>query len=179
MQSWSMPWNASSAFSMKSCFQNIVLLCLVSVFVCFHQEQPTEHFHIHIQFSQDSPHHTPDNNWIQEVLFCFWKGSRLSWETPWHRIVLMLWLCSPWSRNSSETSLTLIRRSSKALPLKRQEEQSFCTGSRKKKCFLYVLSPDCFLCIVVTNLMKITYLNYETKRKTPDSFYVHSYLLYG
>lgn len=91
----------------------------------------------------------------------------------------MLWLCSPWSRNSSETSLTLIRRSSKALPLKRQEEQSFCTGSRKKKCFLYVLSPDCFLCIVVTNLMKITYLNYETKRKTPDSFYVHSYLLYG
>lgn len=112
----------------------------ISVFF-FHQEQPTEHFHIHIQFSQDSPHHIPDNNWIQEVLFCFWKGSRLSWETPWHRIVLMLWLCSPWSRNSSETSLTLIRRSSKALPLKRQEEQSFCTGSQKKKMFSVCFIP--------------------------------------
>lgn len=35
--------------------------------------------------------------------FLLWKGSKLCWESPWHRIVLMLWLCSPWRRNSTET----------------------------------------------------------------------------
>lgn len=35
--------------------------------------------------------------------FLLCKGSKLCWESPWHRIVLMLWLCSPWRRNSTET----------------------------------------------------------------------------
>lgn len=48
-----------------------------------------------------SPHPWQQLNMRGAFLLC--KGLKLCWESPWHRIVLMLWLCCPWRRNSTET----------------------------------------------------------------------------
>ena len=60
-----------------------------------------------------------------------WRGSRPSWETPWHRIARMLWLCSPWRRNLWWTFLTLITGSLRCLPLKRRKGQNSCTNKMR------------------------------------------------